>query len=75
MHGRFLNEYYLELFCVLFSFILSVYYLSLLKDDVKEYSGPSPAMLLEPLFKQSSCSYRVSFMSQFLLINMYEKYV
>ncbi|XDV50583.1 hypothetical protein PO909_019620 [Leuciscus waleckii] len=27
--------------------------------DVKEYSGPSPAMLLEPLFKQSSCSYRI----------------
>ncbi|XP_077092706.1 endoplasmic reticulum lectin 1 isoform X1 [Siphateles boraxobius] len=29
------------------------------EGDVKEYSGPSPAMLLEPLFKQSSCSYRI----------------
>uniref|UniRef100_A0A672S9B5 Endoplasmic reticulum lectin n=1 Tax=Sinocyclocheilus grahami TaxID=75366 RepID=A0A672S9B5_SINGR len=29
------------------------------EDDMKEYSGPSPAELLEPLFKQSSCSYRI----------------
>ncbi|XP_051946146.1 endoplasmic reticulum lectin 1-like isoform X2 [Xyrauchen texanus] len=29
------------------------------EDDMREYSGPSPAMLLEPLFKQSSCSYRI----------------
>uniref|UniRef100_A0A671QHS0 Endoplasmic reticulum lectin n=1 Tax=Sinocyclocheilus anshuiensis TaxID=1608454 RepID=A0A671QHS0_9TELE len=29
------------------------------EDDVKEYDGPSPAELLEPLFKQSSCSYRI----------------
>ncbi|KAJ8248284.1 hypothetical protein GJAV_G00240350 [Gymnothorax javanicus] len=28
-------------------------------DEEKEYSGPSPALLLEPLFKQSSCSYRI----------------
>uniref|UniRef100_A0A673LTY2 Endoplasmic reticulum lectin n=1 Tax=Sinocyclocheilus rhinocerous TaxID=307959 RepID=A0A673LTY2_9TELE len=32
---------------------------SFLKDDVKEYGGLSPAELLEPLFKQSSCSYRI----------------
>lgn len=31
----------------------------LCQDDDKEYSGPSPADLLEPLFKRSSCSYRV----------------
>uniref|UniRef100_A0A671QMM0 Endoplasmic reticulum lectin n=1 Tax=Sinocyclocheilus anshuiensis TaxID=1608454 RepID=A0A671QMM0_9TELE len=41
-------------YCTLF--LLSV---SFLKDDVKEYDGPSPAELLEPLFKQSSCSYRI----------------
>uniref|UniRef100_A0A3Q4AJT0 Endoplasmic reticulum lectin n=1 Tax=Mola mola TaxID=94237 RepID=A0A3Q4AJT0_MOLML len=29
------------------------------EDDDKEYSGPSPADLLEPLFKRSSCSYRI----------------
>lgn len=29
------------------------------EDDEKDYSGPSPAELLEPLFKRSSCSYRV----------------
>uniref|UniRef100_A0A673LR17 Endoplasmic reticulum lectin n=1 Tax=Sinocyclocheilus rhinocerous TaxID=307959 RepID=A0A673LR17_9TELE len=29
------------------------------EDDVKEYGGLSPAELLEPLFKQSSCSYRI----------------
>uniref|UniRef100_A0A8C1MMN2 Endoplasmic reticulum lectin n=1 Tax=Cyprinus carpio TaxID=7962 RepID=A0A8C1MMN2_CYPCA len=29
------------------------------EDDVKEYDGPSPAELLELLFKQSSCSYRI----------------
>uniref|UniRef100_A0A673YU56 Endoplasmic reticulum lectin n=1 Tax=Salmo trutta TaxID=8032 RepID=A0A673YU56_SALTR len=28
-------------------------------DDVKEYAGPTPGDLLEPLFKQSSCSYRI----------------
>uniref|UniRef100_A0A7N6A737 Endoplasmic reticulum lectin n=1 Tax=Anabas testudineus TaxID=64144 RepID=A0A7N6A737_ANATE len=28
-------------------------------DDIKEYSGPSPGELLEPLFKRSSCSYRI----------------
>ncbi|KAJ8250685.1 hypothetical protein COCON_G00226070 [Conger conger] len=28
-------------------------------DEEKEYSGPSPAALLDPLFKQSSCSYRI----------------
>lgn len=28
-------------------------------DDDKDYSGPSPGALLEPLFKQSSCSYRI----------------
>uniref|UniRef100_A0A8C8GRZ2 Endoplasmic reticulum lectin n=1 Tax=Oncorhynchus tshawytscha TaxID=74940 RepID=A0A8C8GRZ2_ONCTS len=28
-------------------------------DDVKEYAGPTPGDLLDPLFKQSSCSYRV----------------
>uniref|UniRef100_A0A8D0CNX3 Endoplasmic reticulum lectin n=1 Tax=Sander lucioperca TaxID=283035 RepID=A0A8D0CNX3_SANLU len=29
------------------------------EDDDKEYSGPSPGELLEPLFKRSSCSYRI----------------
>ncbi|XP_061141338.1 endoplasmic reticulum lectin 1 isoform X1 [Syngnathus typhle] len=29
------------------------------EDDEKEYSGPSPSELLEPLFKRSSCSYRI----------------
>uniref|UniRef100_A0A8B9HDQ6 Endoplasmic reticulum lectin n=1 Tax=Astyanax mexicanus TaxID=7994 RepID=A0A8B9HDQ6_ASTMX len=29
------------------------------EDEEKEYMGHSPAMLLEPLFKQSSCSYRI----------------
>uniref|UniRef100_A0AAQ5WX90 Endoplasmic reticulum lectin n=1 Tax=Amphiprion ocellaris TaxID=80972 RepID=A0AAQ5WX90_AMPOC len=29
------------------------------EDDEKEYSGPSPGELLDPLFKRSSCSYRV----------------
>lgn len=29
------------------------------EDDAKDYSGPSPSELLEPLFKQSSCSYRI----------------
>ncbi|KAG7462677.1 hypothetical protein MATL_G00187300 [Megalops atlanticus] len=29
------------------------------EDEDKEYTGPSPATLLEPLFKQSSCSYRI----------------
>ncbi|KAK1171031.1 endoplasmic reticulum lectin 1-like isoform X1 [Acipenser oxyrinchus oxyrinchus] len=29
------------------------------EDDDKNYSGPNPAALLEPLFKQSSCSYRI----------------
>uniref|UniRef100_A0AAQ6ICV4 Endoplasmic reticulum lectin n=1 Tax=Anabas testudineus TaxID=64144 RepID=A0AAQ6ICV4_ANATE len=29
------------------------------EDDIKEYSGPSPGELLEPLFKRSSCSYRI----------------
>ncbi|KAJ8359768.1 hypothetical protein SKAU_G00162930 [Synaphobranchus kaupii] len=29
------------------------------EDEEKEYAGPSPAALLEPLFKQSSCSYRI----------------
>ncbi|XP_077352300.1 endoplasmic reticulum lectin 1 isoform X2 [Festucalex cinctus] len=29
------------------------------EDDDKEYSGPSPSQLLEPLFKRSSCSYRI----------------
>ncbi|KAL6101716.1 erlec1 [Pungitius sinensis] len=28
-------------------------------DDDKDYGGPSPAQLLEPLFKRSSCSYRI----------------
>ncbi|XP_072247269.1 endoplasmic reticulum lectin 1 [Leuresthes tenuis] len=28
-------------------------------DDEKGYSGPSPGDLLEPLFKRSSCSYRI----------------
>uniref|UniRef100_A0AAQ5XB48 Endoplasmic reticulum lectin n=1 Tax=Amphiprion ocellaris TaxID=80972 RepID=A0AAQ5XB48_AMPOC len=28
------------------------------EDDEKEYSGPSPGELLDPLFKRSSCSYR-----------------
>ncbi|KAF3708342.1 Endoplasmic reticulum lectin 1 ER lectin [Channa argus] len=28
-------------------------------DDDKGYSGPSPGELLEPLFKRSSCSYRI----------------
>ncbi|KAM8859871.1 endoplasmic reticulum lectin 1 [Spinachia spinachia] len=28
-------------------------------DDDKEYGGPSPGELLEPLFKRSSCSYRI----------------
>nr|XP_029541517.1 endoplasmic reticulum lectin 1-like [Oncorhynchus nerka] len=28
-------------------------------DDVKAYAGPTPSDLLDPLFKQSSCSYRV----------------
>uniref|UniRef100_I3JU07 Endoplasmic reticulum lectin n=1 Tax=Oreochromis niloticus TaxID=8128 RepID=I3JU07_ORENI len=29
------------------------------QDDEKEYGGPSPGELLEPLFKRSSCSYRI----------------
>ncbi|CAG09461.1 unnamed protein product, partial [Tetraodon nigroviridis] len=29
------------------------------EDDDKAYTGPSPAELLEPLFKRPSCSYRV----------------
>ncbi|KAM3606858.1 uncharacterized protein V6R79_024604 [Siganus canaliculatus] len=29
------------------------------EDDDKDYSGPSPGELLEPLFKRSSCSYRI----------------
>ncbi|XP_068183204.1 endoplasmic reticulum lectin 1 [Antennarius striatus] len=29
------------------------------EDDGNEYSGPSPRELLEPLFKRSSCSYRI----------------
>ncbi|KAM7408911.1 hypothetical protein PAMA_002568 [Pampus argenteus] len=29
------------------------------EDDDKEYSGPSPGQLLDPLFKRSSCSYRI----------------
>uniref|UniRef100_A0A669DZS3 Endoplasmic reticulum lectin n=1 Tax=Oreochromis niloticus TaxID=8128 RepID=A0A669DZS3_ORENI len=29
------------------------------EDDEKEYGGPSPGELLEPLFKRSSCSYRI----------------
>lgn len=33
--------------------------LLLTQDDDKEYGGPSPGELLEPLFKRSSCSYRV----------------
>ncbi|XP_066552905.1 endoplasmic reticulum lectin 1 isoform X2 [Amia ocellicauda] len=28
-------------------------------DEDRDYSGPTPAALLEPLFKQSSCSYRI----------------
>ncbi|XP_035611927.1 endoplasmic reticulum lectin 1-like isoform X3 [Oncorhynchus keta] len=28
-------------------------------DDVKAYAGPTPGDLLDPLFKQSSCSYRI----------------
>uniref|UniRef100_H3DGQ4 Endoplasmic reticulum lectin n=1 Tax=Tetraodon nigroviridis TaxID=99883 RepID=H3DGQ4_TETNG len=29
------------------------------EDDDKAYTGPSPAELLEPLFKRPSCSYRI----------------
>nr|XP_028580905.1 endoplasmic reticulum lectin 1 isoform X1 [Podarcis muralis] len=29
------------------------------EEEEKDYKGPSPADLLEPLFKQSSCSYRI----------------
>lgn len=29
------------------------------EDDEKDYSGPTPGELLEPLFKRSSCSYRI----------------
>nr|XP_046258557.1 endoplasmic reticulum lectin 1 isoform X2 [Scatophagus argus] len=29
------------------------------ENDDKEYNGPSPGELLEPLFKRSSCSYRI----------------
>ncbi|CAN9499883.1 unnamed protein product [Ophioblennius macclurei] len=29
------------------------------EDDEKEYTGPTPSELLEPLFKRSSCSYRI----------------
>ncbi|XP_012989308.1 endoplasmic reticulum lectin 1 isoform X1 [Esox lucius] len=28
-------------------------------DDAREYTGPTPGDLLDPLFKQSSCSYRI----------------
>ncbi|KAG8123074.1 putative Endoplasmic reticulum lectin 1 protein [Naja naja] len=28
-------------------------------EEEKDYKGPSPAELLDPLFKQSSCSYRI----------------
>nr|XP_020665580.1 endoplasmic reticulum lectin 1 [Pogona vitticeps] len=29
------------------------------EEEEKDYQGPSPTELLEPLFKQSSCSYRI----------------
>nr|DBA27147.1 TPA: hypothetical protein GDO54_011322 [Pyxicephalus adspersus] len=29
------------------------------QDEERDYKGPSPAELLEPLFKQTSCSYRI----------------
>uniref|UniRef100_A0A8C6VBS4 Endoplasmic reticulum lectin n=1 Tax=Naja naja TaxID=35670 RepID=A0A8C6VBS4_NAJNA len=29
------------------------------EEEEKDYKGPSPAELLDPLFKQSSCSYRI----------------
>ncbi|CAJ1067458.1 endoplasmic reticulum lectin 1 isoform X2 [Xyrichtys novacula] len=29
------------------------------QDDEKDYAGPTPGELLEPLFKRSSCSYRI----------------
>ncbi|CAM4540839.1 unnamed protein product [Caretta caretta] len=29
------------------------------EEEEKDYKGPSPGELLEPLFKQSSCSYRI----------------
>ncbi|XP_060105104.1 endoplasmic reticulum lectin 1 [Heteronotia binoei] len=29
------------------------------EEEEKDYKGPNPAELLEPLFKQSSCSYRI----------------
>ncbi|XP_069464330.1 endoplasmic reticulum lectin 1 [Ambystoma mexicanum] len=29
------------------------------EEDDKDYKGPTPVELLEPLFKQSSCSYRI----------------
>uniref|UniRef100_A0A673CMJ3 Endoplasmic reticulum lectin n=1 Tax=Sphaeramia orbicularis TaxID=375764 RepID=A0A673CMJ3_9TELE len=29
------------------------------EDDEKDYNGPSPGELLDPLFKRSSCSYRI----------------
>ncbi|XP_046884692.1 endoplasmic reticulum lectin 1 isoform X2 [Hypomesus transpacificus] len=29
------------------------------ENEERDYAGPSPSVLLEPLFKQSSCSYRI----------------
>lgn len=49
--------------CCLISLTLLAFVCRLLlsQDDDKEYSGPSPGELLDPLFKRSSCSYRVCF--------------
>lgn len=33
----------------------------LFQEEEKDYKGPTPGELLEPLFKQSSCSYRVCY--------------
>ncbi|TKS85437.1 Endoplasmic reticulum lectin 1 ER lectin [Collichthys lucidus] len=43
------------------------------EDDGKEYSGPSPAELLDPLFKRSSCSYRKISVQEYFLGNMAQK--
>ncbi|KAH0622856.1 hypothetical protein JD844_025624 [Phrynosoma platyrhinos] len=43
------------------------------EEEEKDYKGPSPAELLEPLFKQSSCSYRKINIQEYYLGNMLRK--
>lgn len=39
---------------------------SFFQEEEKDYKGPNPRELLEPLFKQSSCSYRVRILCTFV---------